>query len=288
VIDRIGRTPLFCDTVLAGRIERAEVQFITAWNDATRRRRGERVAFAIPIAGGVASYAEPDSPINKVAGLGFAGPPDPADLDPIERAIADRGAPVNVEIASLADPALLELLAERGYRLVSFENLLGRALGAAVEDVAPPGVEVHPCGDDEFDTWLDLVVEATLHPDTQGVPQHEQFPREILENAEHDTVGLVQRYLATLHGVPAGGGSMRTTDGIAQLTGAATAPAFRRRGIQSALLAARLADATTAGCDLAVITVQPGSRSQHNAQRRGFDLLYTRAVLARVLAEPGS
>jgi ribosomal protein S18 acetylase RimI-like enzyme len=73
---------------------------------------------------------------------------------------------------------------------------------------------------------------------------------------------------------------MHLAGGIAQLTGAGTAPAFRRRGIQNALLSTRLADATTAGCDLAVITVQPGSTSHQNAQRRGFDLLYTRAVLA--------
>ena len=31
----------------------------------------------------------------------------------------------------------------------------------------------------------------------------------------------------------------------------------------------------------AVITTQPGSRSQQNAQRQGFDLLYTRAVLVK-------
>jgi ribosomal protein S18 acetylase RimI-like enzyme len=279
--NQIDRTPLFCDTVLAERIERAEVQLITEWNDATRRRRGDRAGFAMSIAGGVASYAEPDSPINKVAGLGFAGLPDPADLDTVERAIADHGAPVNVEVASLAEPALLELLAERGYRLVAFENVLGRALGSAVEQGAPPEIDVHPSGDDEFDAWMNVVVDAALHPDTQGVPWHEEFSREILENAEHDTVGLLERYLATLDGVPAGGGSMRITDGIAQLTGAGTAPAFRRRGVQSALLAARLGDATAAGCEVAVITVQPGSRSQHNAQRRGFDLLYTRAVLVK-------
>jgi predicted acetyltransferase len=71
---------------------------------------------------------------------------------------------------------------------------------------------------------------------------------------------------------------------VAQLAGAATAPAHRRRGIQSALLATRLADATAAGCDVAVITTQPGSKSQRNAQRAGFDLLYTRAVLVR---QPG-
>jgi GNAT superfamily N-acetyltransferase len=272
---------LFCDITLAARIERAEVALIVAWNEATRRRRGDGTGFAVPTGGGVASFAEPDSPINKLAGLGFADPPDPADLDAIERAFAARGAPVQAEVASLADPALVEQLAARGYRLVSFENVLGRALGGAVERVTPPGVEVRPSGDDEFDAWLRVVVDASVHPDTQGTPWHEEFPREVLENAEHDTIGLLRRYLALLDATPAGGGSMRITDGIAQLTGAGTAPPFRRRGIQSALLAARLADATAAGCDVAVITVQPGSKSQQNAQRRGFVPLYTRAVLVK-------
>jgi len=281
MIDQTDRIPLFCDTSLAGRIERAEAELVTAWNDATRRRRGDSASFAMPIAGGVASYAEPDSPINKVTGLGFAGRLEPADLDTIEHAFADRGVPVQAEVASLADPALLELLAGRGYRLVSFENVLGRALGGTIEPVAPPGIEVHASGDGEFDAWVEVVVDGSLHPDTQGVPWHEEFPRDILENAERDTLGIVQRYLATVDGVPAGGGSMRITEGIAQLTGAATAPAFRRRGIQSALLAARLAAATAAGCDVAVITVQPGSKSQQNTQRRGFDLLYNRAVLVK-------
>jgi ribosomal protein S18 acetylase RimI-like enzyme len=279
MITQIDRRPLFCDITLAGRIERAEAQLIAACSEAARRRRGDQVGFAIPIGGGIASYAEPDSPLNKVAGLGFADRPDLAELGMIENAFAARSAPVQAEVASIADPAILELLAGRGYRLVSFENVLGRALGGDVEQAAPPGVDVDLSGDDEFDAWLDVVVEASLHPDTQGVPWHEEFPREILENAERDAAGLVKRYLARWNGVPAGGGSMRIVDGIAQLTGAGTAPAFRRRGVQSALLSARLADATAAGCDVAVITVQPGSKSQQNAQRRGFDLLYARAVL---------
>ena len=79
----------------------------------------------------------------------------------------------------------------------------------------------------------------------------------------------------------AGGAGLRLAGDIAQFAGAATAPAHRRRGIQSALLSARLADAAAAGCTIAVITTQPGSTSQQNAQRRGFDLLYTRAVLVK-------
>jgi len=88
-------------------------------------------------------------------------------------------------------------------------------------------------------------------------------------------------YLGVRDGVIAGGASLRVAEGVAQLTGAATAPAHRRRGVQTALLSARLADAAAAGCDIAVVTTQPGSKSQQNVQRRGFDLLYTRAVLVK-------
>jgi hypothetical protein len=52
-------------------------------------------------------------------------------------------------------------------------------------------------------------------------------------------------------------------------------------GGQAALLPARLADAAAACCDIAVVTTQPGSKSQQNVQRRGFDLLYTRAILVK-------
>src|SRR6476661_8565901 len=107
-------------------------------------------------------------------------------------------------------------------------------------------------------------------------------PREAIENAERDfaAAGGI-RYAAFRDGVLAGGADFRITDGIAQLAGAATAPAHRRHGVQSALVAARLADARAAGCDVAVIITQPGSKSQENAQRRGFDLLYTRATLVK-------
>ncbi len=78
----------------------------------------------------------------------------------------------------------------------------------------------------------------------------------------------------------AGGGAVSTShDGIALLCGASTLPAHRRRGVQAALLHARLAHARAAGCELAVVTTQPGSKSQQNVQRLGFELIYSRAIL---------
>src|SRR4029079_12076193 len=137
-------------------------------------------------------------------------------------------------------------------------------------------------GEDELDDWIEVVVTGFAHPDEQGVASHEEFPREIVERAERDLVAAGARtYLALRKGVVAGGGGLRITNGVAQLVGAATAPEFRRQGVQTALLSTRLADAAAAGCDIAVVTTAPGSRSQQNVQRQGFHLLYTRAVLVR-------
>jgi GNAT superfamily N-acetyltransferase len=197
-------------------------------------------------------------------------------------AFAAFGSPVQVELAHLADPAIGAALAGRGYRLESFENVLGRALTGGSERVMPPGVEVRPSGEEEFETWLDVVAEGSVNPDTQGVPWHEEFSREAIIGAERDSAAAGDvRYAALRDGVIVGGATMRIAEGVAQLTGAATVPAHRRRGVQTALLSARLADAAAAGCDVAVITTQPGSKSQQNAQRQGFDLLYTRAVLVK-------
>ena len=269
--------PLFCGTDLARRIEAAEARLIVAATEAARRRGA--AGLVMPMADGFACFADSGSPMNKVVGLGFGGVPDTVALDEVERMMSDNGTPVQVELSNLANPAVAALLTDRGYRLAGFENVLGRTL-TAVEPPAPAGVEVRTSADDELDAWVEAVVEGFAHPDDAGAPSHEDFPRDIVERVERDmeAAGLTA-YLALCDGEIAGGGGLCMTDGIAQLTGAATAPAFRRRGVQSALLSARLRDATKAGCDMAVVTTAPGSTSQKNVQSKGFHLLYTRAVL---------
>src|SRR3989440_1107849 len=165
--------PLFCDTALAGRIERVEAQLVAKASEAARGRRADAGGFVIPIAGGVASFAEENSPFNKVAGVGFGDVLDAAALDEIERAFAACGAPAQVELANLADPEVGAFLTGRGYRLVSFENVLGPALTREPQGGTPPGIEGRLSGDDELEAWLDVVVDADLHPDTQGLPSHE-------------------------------------------------------------------------------------------------------------------
>ncbi|MCV7370402.1 GNAT family N-acetyltransferase [Mycolicibacterium duvalii] len=269
---------MFCSTELGARIEAAEAELIVAATEAARDRGGWGVA--MPLAGGFACAAAPGSPMNKVVGLGFGGTPDAACLDEVERTLAGMQVPVQVELSNLADPEVAHTLTIRGYRLVGFENVLGLLLPS--ERAAGYGVTVRRCESAELEVWADAVVDGFAHPDDVGVPSHEDFPRDIVQAAVRDVekAGAVA-YLALCGDAVAGGASMRTTHGVAQLTGAATVPGFRRRGVQTALLAARLDDAAAAGCDIAVVTTAPGSTSQKNVQRFGFHLLYTRAVLVR-------
>lgn len=283
-------TPLFCDADLVGRIERAEAQLIEATVRAAHRRLGNGRGFVIPVAGGLATFADDDSPFNKVVGLGFGGVPTVDELDEIEHAYAAVGAPVQVELPHLADPEIGITLSRRGYELESFENVLGIAIADRYDVTLPDAIEIRPSGDEELKVWLNVMADAVAVPDTQGVPWREEFPRDTYIDAERDAAAAgITRYIAVRNGEIAGGAGLRTTKGIAQFAGAATLPAHRRHGIQSALLATRLSDAATAGCDVGVITTQPASKSQQNAQRNGFNLLYTRAVLvkpAKVTASP--
>lgn len=281
------RPSLFCDLALAARIERVETQFMAMCSQAAHRRTGNGEGFVITVASGVATFAEQGSPFNKVAGLGFGGMPSEKVLDEIERSFVGYGTPVNVELAHLADPAIGLMLTKRGYRLEAFENVLGLDLTRDLEQQPQPGIDIRHSADDDFEAWLAVVADAAAHPDTQGLPWHEEFPHDLYIAAQRDGAAAgVRRYAAFRDGELVGGAGLRIADGIAQFAGAATAPQHRRHGVQAALLAARIADSAAAGCDIAVITTQPGSASHHNAQRRGFDLLYTRAILVKAALRP--
>ena len=71
------------------------------------------------------------------------------------------------------------------------------------------------------------------------------------------------------------------------LCGAGTLAAYRGRGLQTALLRARMQAAQEAGCEYAVVVTQGGTTSQRNAERLGFRVAYSKVTAIRKL-ESGS
>ncbi len=209
-------------------------------------------------------------------GAGFDGPLEPELLARLEADWHARNEPVRVELATLASVEAAQQLSARGYALAGFEHVLVRPLHASDADARP--TEIVVAEDDEG--WLRTVVEGFAAPDGTGAVADE-LGREALEGVMRDFAvaqGFV-RYAARIDGEAVGAAAMRIDDGVAFLCGASTVPAARRRGVQGALLAARLRAARRAGCELAVVTTAPGSMSQRNVGRQGFTLAYARAIL---------
>jgi hypothetical protein len=276
---------MFATASLAARIERAECTMLTELAQAAAARRGHGEVVVAPIAGGVAVYTGPGSPSNKLAGLGFGDLPSARELEIIENAFALRKAPLQVEFASLGNPLILRKLSARGYELIGFENVLGLPLVPPTLDKIVDGpIDVTRADPGDTTTWMDAVATGFLHPDTfDGPPSHESFSRDAIERIFGDTfvTPSFERFIARREGKVAGGASLRLNDGVAQLAGAATLPEHRRQGVQTAMLLYRLRSAAERGCDVAVVTTQPGSKSTENVQRFGFAVLYVRAILVK-------
>ena len=274
---------MFATPSLAARIDRAEARMCAQFSELAGRHRPTSGVTVMPLAGGLAIYAGPGAPMNKVIGLGLGDALEEPALAEVEAAWAERDEPVRVELSTLDDGAVARLLTSRGYRLLGFENVLGRALGASDVGVPPvSGLAIHHLAPEDVDLWMEVTVDGFAHADEGPLPTENPSP-EVLEGIFRDMSGVsgFRRYLVTVNAVAVAAASMRIDGALAQMTGAATLAMFRRRGLQTALTLHRLADAREAGCDLAVVTTAPGSKSQENAQRRGFELLYARAILVR-------
>jgi ribosomal protein S18 acetylase RimI-like enzyme len=279
---------------LVRRIERSARDLVVDMARASADHDPARRVSITELGDGRAIHAGMRSPLNKIVGLDGEEPLDEEALAAVEEEFERLATPLQVELASNAVATLAPALARRGYALAGCEDVLGLALDEAFVRVAEgergtlaAAIEVEKLPSPSSRTWIDVVVTGFLHPDgSAAVAEHDRFERAALEEAFSGFVGVAgfDLYLARLSTVVAGGGAVRRRDGIAQLCGAATLPEHRRRGVQTALFRERLLDAARAGCDLAVVTTAPGSKSQQNAIERGFALLYTRAVLVRAPA----
>jgi GNAT superfamily N-acetyltransferase len=227
-------------------------------------------AAVLEIAGGIAVFTTADSPLTHAVGIGLDGPVSAAELDRLEDFYRSRGARPAIDLCPLADQGLLPQLASRGYRLTDFNNVLARRV-TGVEMTLTPRVR-RTCPN-EVDLWSHTVG-CGFFEVADLTTEEMEVGRAIC------AMPGAQTYLASSEtGAPAGGGALAIHGGLATLFADSTLPGFRRQGIQRELIAARLNEALVESCDLAMASTQPGSVSQRNYERAGFQVVYTKVTL---------
>jgi len=237
----------------------------------------------IEVAGAYAMFDAANSPCTQTFGLGLFQMPTAADLDRIEAFFKDRGAPVMHEVSPLADKALLPMLHERGYRPLELSSVLFLPIGgeaspatAARAAESTESLQARIVSDDEKDLWARTMAEGW-----REFTEFADYMRDLM--AVSSAIEGNTLFLAELNGRPIAAGGLAMHGGVALLAGASTIPEWRRRGAQNLLLASRLEHAARSGCDLAMFCAEPGSSSQRNAQRHGFQIAYTRIKWCREL-----
>lgn len=257
------------DLALSHRLESAEGAACAAFVDARAAVSPAHGATWRVIDGVRAMFDGIGSPLTQTFGLGLEQPVSGATLAALEQFFLTRGAAVDHEVSPLAQGDVLPLMTARGYVPIELTDVFCRPLTAEDDIVPATSFEVVPVDVAGGDAWADAAADGW-----SDTPEVVPFVRD-LGGVYPRTAGATC-YAARDGEAIAAAGVLAVHQGVAVLAGASTRPAWRRRGAQAALLAARLRDARRHGCDLAMICARPGSASHRNAQRRGFRVAYTR------------
>ncbi len=260
---------VFSDLDLSRRLERAEGQACLEFAEARSRLYPDSGACWIECAGAYAVFDGVDSPVTQSFGLGLFEPLLPAALNRMEGFFRDRGAAVMHEVSPLAGIATIDLLCARGYRPIELSSVLNRPVDRPGTR-EPSAVTVRVAAREEAALWADVSARGWAHEHSELLGFLQEFGA-VAFAREHSV-----QFIAELDGQPGAAGTLSLHDGVALFGGASTIPELRRRGLQAALLKARMRYAFEHGYPLAMMVTEVGSQSQRNAERKGFRIAYTR------------
>ncbi|MFZ6647932.1 GNAT family N-acetyltransferase [Undibacterium sp. TJN25] len=276
---------IFITPQLAQRLERAEAQHLARQVETYAELYPGQRARTIAIAGGMAALTIGafGRKLNHVTGFGLGASASLDELAALEAAYAAHGLATEIDVCPYADAEALKLLAARGYSVNAFSNTYIKSLddaGAAFHPAS--GVEiVHVTAENAAEFFNACVAGFSVQMQQRPLALLEALAR--IAMARSDT----RLYLAIVDGNVAGSAGLGLIEpegtAVAHLYIASTLPAYRGRGIQQALLQARLLDAQREGFALASITARPSNVSARNALRAGFELAYTKSTFVRPL-----
>ncbi len=256
--DAVRLTPATDDAAerftLASRLDRAErASLLAVWQAA--RAGGHDVRILDD--GEIVAASSPDLPgIIFNIGLGFAHLPNLVD-----RAVAHFAGNGSAGWVMAEEPPFPGARADSAAVYV--------AIRAGERPAASDGIRVRELDRDEVGPWGEVI--AT------GAGLDEPVARAFRDLEPHlATTTHHHRFVAEVDGRLAGAGSVHTHHGVGWLRSGVTLPAFRGRGVQRALIEARVTHAARLGCELAGASAAEGSSSARNLERVGGRIVAVR------------
>lgn len=170
-------------------------------------------------------------------------------------------------------PARAKLMTELGLAQSGFHTILYAPVSELSKTPLPvdPDIQIEEVqSTGPVEDFLDVQIRGW------GVPEEAVAYLKHLRRCWIATPGH-RSYLAKIDGKPAAHAMLYESGDIAYLSGANTLPEYRRRGLQTALIHRRIADARAAGQRLVIGGADFESNSRMNMMRCGLRIAYTAA-----------
>lgn len=261
---------IYSDKSLSQKLERTEARANADFVETRAKLEPKSGAEWINVAGTYAMFDGPESPCTQTFGLGLFDDVTGDHLDQLEMFFMARGAPVFHEVSPLTDPSLMQTLNERGYRPIELTSVMFRELELGVPPPGETEINTRIVTEDEADLWARTSA-AGWSTEMEGLADFMLGFGRISARCQG-----AYPFLAELDGNAISTGMLFIYDHVCVLAGASTVAEARNQGAQNALLSARLKFAVERECKLAIMGAAPGSQSQKNAQKNGFNIAYTR------------
>lgn len=194
---------------------------------------------------------------------------DESEIAPVLQWYRDHDVKPQIEIVPgcESEKLLRELVRLRYHQSGFHVSMIARPAEAATPDAAIDIARVMDA--DAFEDFLDAYVAGRQIPDGAG------FKRNVRPWIDQPGWSL---FLGRADGRPAAAAILYLREGFGYLADAATDPAYRGRGLQSALLAHRLRHAADQGADYVCSGATFLSSSHRNMVRAGMTLQFVRAL----------
>lgn len=257
---------------LAMRLQQAEIDYLSSRIRSIGKRTGNPEGVDIRTFGNTTAYYIQTMPwgiFNSVKGLSDE---DIEQVGNIAAFYRKRDRNPQIDLCPVGtSPRLLRALAEHGFVQEGFHSVLyGLPLPELPE--APASLDIQEITDTE---QFDLYAEVHCAASGMSLAHKHHFV--------NNNIGLLGRpgwrlFLGRIDGHPAAVAAMHLSKGIASCALAATLPAYRNRGLQTAMLKRRMHEAYKEDCELVTAQASFAGTSYNNMQRVGLQQAWTRAV----------
>ncbi|HEV8050853.1 MAG TPA: hypothetical protein VGP47_00045 [Parachlamydiaceae bacterium] len=263
---------IFSNKRLSQQLESTEARMNMEFILSRKKMFPESKAEWLNINGTYAMFDGEDSPLTQTFGLGLFNAITSSELEVIEKFYKRFSAPVYHEVSPMADSEHLGILSKHGYQPVEHTNILYKLLSrqTSPQNTINSKISTRKLLAGEEEVWSSLNTDGW----SSEIPGLAELMKPLSQIFCHGN-GM-SPFFANINDTPISTGILYIHDHVALLAGDSTIQEGRNQGGQNALIDARLNYAAAQGASLAMLAASPGSQSQKNAEKNGFQVAYTR------------